>query len=137
MRRTPKELLLALVSYAIASVIFTWPMAMGLGNKLPIDLGDPILTSWLMAWGQESITRGPAGINGIMNAPMFFPNTLVFAFTENLLGLAIPLSPIWFLTHNAALVGGVALLICFTLNGFTAYLLARELKAAPMGAAIA
>jgi hypothetical protein len=133
-RRPGRELLVAFGVFLGLALVFTWPLVAHLGRAVPISSVDPIFTSWILAWGPEGIHRAPLHL---FNAPIFFPHLLTFAITENLLGLSLPLAPVWFLTHNAALLNNVALILSLTLDGFAAYLLARELGAVRIGAGVA
>jgi hypothetical protein len=128
------ELLLALVAFLVLSILMTWPLVVDLGGQVPSDPVDPVFTSWIMAWGPEGLSRNPLKV---FDSPMFYPEPLTLALSENLLGLSVPLSPLWFLTRNPALMNNVAFLLSFTLNGFFAYLLVRNLKAPPLGAGVA
>lgn len=129
-----RELGVACILFAVAAVALTWPVAASLGRAVPIDPGDPLFTSWLMAWGPEGLFFRTADL---FHAPIFHPDPLALAFTENLLGLSIPLSPLWFAAGNPAASGGVALLVSFALNGFSAYVAARGLGASRTGGYVA
>jgi hypothetical protein len=128
------ELLLALVAFLVLSILMTWPLVVDLGGQVPGDPVDPVFTSWIMAWGPQGFFRDPLRV---FDAPMFHPQPLTLGLSENLLGLSLPLSPLWFVTRNAALMNNVAFLLSFTLNGFFAYLLMRKLGAPLLGSAVA
>ena len=58
------------------------------------------------------------------NAPAFYPSPGVFAFSENLLGLAPITAPVIAVTHSALAGYNVAFLLSYLLSGLGAYLLA-------------
>lgn len=100
---------------------------------MPFDLGDPLFTSWLLAWGGEGL-RHPLQL---FNAPMFYPDPLTLMFSENLLGIAVPLAPVWYATKNAVLLNNLALMGSISFNAFGTYLFARKLRISWLGSVVA
>jgi len=107
-----------------AAVYATWPLAGSLGTKAPENLGDPLLSSWMFAWGEHAFFHTPLHL---FNANIFSPERFTFAMSENLLGLSVPLSPITWLAHNPLLTLNIGLLLYLALGGFGMYLLVRHL----------
>ena len=107
MRRFPLLESAALVAYALWAVVITWPLTADLANAVPGDIGDPLEYVWLMGWGAHAITAQPLAL---LDSNMFFPLESTLVFSENLLGLAIPLAPLTRLTGNPMLATNVAIL---------------------------
>ena len=114
-------MLAALLAIAIAA---TYPLAGHLRTHLPHDLGDPVLASWILAWGARAIAS-PA--LPLWDAPSFFPYRHTLAYAEHLLGFAPFTAPLEWLTGNPILVYNVAFLGSFVNAGAGMYLLARTL----------
>jgi hypothetical protein len=115
---------------ACLAIAGTYPLALGLGSRLPSDLGDPLLTVWTLAWDAQRL-RHPfsahGGLRGLWDAPSFFPYSHTLLYSDHLLGVAMFTAPIQWLTGNAVLVYNLAFLASFVLSGAGMYLLARSL----------
>ena len=77
---------LVLLLLAALAVVLTWPAAAHLGSVV-VDLGDPLLTTWILAWDVHALTTAPLRF---LDANMFHPHRWTLAYTEHLLGL-VPL----------------------------------------------
>ena len=44
--------------YVALTVALTWPLAAGIARDVPGDLGDPLFTSWALAWDATHLGRG-------------------------------------------------------------------------------
>ena len=86
--------------------------------------GDPLLNAWILGWDADRLRHG---LSGLWTAPPFYPYPDTLAYSEHLLGIAVPLAPIYWLTGNAVLLYNVALIGSFALAGIGMYLLARDL----------
>ncbi|MDH4063862.1 MAG: DUF2079 domain-containing protein [Acidobacteriota bacterium] len=121
----------ALLLFAGLSVAATWPLARGLGRDVPGDYGDPLFTAWAMAWVSRQAGRALTGhldaITQLWSANQLYPEPAALSLSDHFIAQALPLAPAYWVTHNALLVLGLAYLIAFTLNGFCAWLLAREI----------
>ena len=124
MKTRSVEIALVLVSFACLSLIATYPLVLHLGRALPGDLGDPLFTTWLLGWDADRLRHG---LNGFWNAPILFPSRGATAFSEHMLGIAIFVAPVIWLTGNPVLAYDVAFLLTAVLAGAGMYLLAREL----------
>ena len=47
----------ALLVYAILTVAYTWPVALRIGQLVPHDPGDPLLSTWTLWWNAQARTR--------------------------------------------------------------------------------
>ncbi|MEZ5286969.1 MAG: hypothetical protein R2712_19620 [Vicinamibacterales bacterium] len=106
----------------------TWPLARGLGRDVPSDYGDPLFVAWALAWVCHQtgaiLTGHLDAITGFWQANQLYPEPATLALSDHFLAQALPLAPVYWTTHNALLVLGLAYLVAFTLNGFCTWLLA-------------
>ena len=119
-----KEAAAVVFAFAALSLIATFPLALHLGRVLPGDYGDPLFTSWLLGWDADRLRHG---LRGYWDAPILFPSLNTVAFSEHMLGIAIFVAPIIWLTGNPILGYDVAFLLTYVVAGSGMYLLAREL----------
>ena len=131
---TRKELLVAGLAFTLASVVLTYPVAAQIARALPSDLTDTLLNTWTLAWDADRFRHG---FSGLWDAPIFFPYRHTLAFSENLLGIAIFVAPLEWLSADPILSYNVAFVFEFALAGVAMYLLARELTGNRAAAAVA
>lgn len=118
---------------AVLTCVYTWPIVLHPGSLVAHDRGDPLLVTWILWWSTHAMPLTAAW----WNAPAFYPSTGVFAFSENLLGLAPIAAPIIALTHAPLLAYNAAFLLSYVLCGMGAYLLGFVLTRRHDAAAIA
>jgi hypothetical protein len=106
----------ALVALACA---YTWPLVLHVPSRVAHDRGDPLLVTWILWWSTHAVPLTAAW----WNAPAFYPSTGVFAFSENLLGLAPIAWPIIAITKQPVVAYNAAFLLSFVLSGLGAYFL--------------
>jgi hypothetical protein len=107
---------------ALAAVL-TWPLLPRLGSAVA-DLGDPLLTSWTLAWDLHALRHAPLGL---FDANMFHPHRWTLAYTEPLLGL-LPLAlPVRLAGGDPVLAHNAVLFATFPLAGLTMFWLVRHL----------
>ena len=99
----------------------TWPLAAGLARDVPGDFGDPLFTSWVLAWDATHLGRG------WWSANIFAPQPLALAYSEHFLPQALQALPIYALTRNPILAYNLLFLSTFALSGLGMFLLGREL----------
>jgi len=121
--RVARAIVLACAGYTAAAVAYTWPLAARL-NGVPHDRFDPLLTTWFTWW---SGTQAVPLTERWWNAPMFFPATGVFAFSEHLLGLAPIAAPLTLLTGQPLVGHNVAFIATYVLGALAAHFLAYTL----------
>jgi hypothetical protein len=120
MRRVPSPaVLLATAVYFVLTVLLTWPLILHPGGRVPNDLGDPLLNTWLMAWNARVVPL----TGKWWNAPQFFPADGAMAFSEHLLGLSWITSPVIWLSGNPLLGYNAAFFLSFPLCALSAYFL--------------
>jgi hypothetical protein len=122
LRRTGESLLVAAGLGALA-VLLTWPAARRLGTAAH-DLGDPLLTTWILAWDLHALATAPLRL---FDANMFHPHRWTLAYTDHLLGI-VPLAlPAHLAGASPLLAHNIAWLLTFPLVGLTAFWLVRAL----------
>jgi hypothetical protein len=121
---------LILAVYGLAAVLMTWPVVAQLGTHLPGGGDDVWVHQWTFWWVKESIAKG---YNPLYTHLLFYPEGVSLA-THNFAWLNIaawlPLQAI--VGSNAAY--SLLFIATFALNGFSMYLLARELTGSPPAA---
>ena len=128
-----REPVIVAAAFAAAAVLLTLPLALNLKRALPSDLGDTLLTTWIIGWDADRLRHG---LRGLWDAPIFHPYRGTLAFSETLLGLAIFVAPVYWATADPVLTYNTAFLLSFVIAGVGMYLLARELTGS-RGAAFA
>ena len=115
----PKPLLreLAVAAFYVAlTLYFTWPLAIRLSTGVS-DEGDPLLNAWILDWDCHALVHQPLHL---FDAPIFAPGHLPLAYSENLLGVAVPLFPAWLAGASAITLHGLATLLGFALSAYGA-----------------
>jgi hypothetical protein len=127
---TKRQSVLILIVYGLVSVAMTWPVAAQLGTHLPGGGDDVWVHQWTFWWVKESIVKG---YNPLYTHLLFYPEGVSLA-THNFAWLNIaawlPLQTI--VGSNVAY--SLLFVATFALNGFSMYLLARELTGSPPAA---
>ena len=103
----------------VLTVALTWPLILHPGGRVPNDLGDPLLNTWLMAWNARVLPLTEKW----WNAPQFFPVAGAMAFSEHLLGLSWITTPVIWLSGNPLLGYNAAFFLSFPLCALSAYFL--------------
>jgi hypothetical protein len=100
---------------------YSHPLWRHLTTAVPSDIGDPLLNTWILAWDGHALLTDPAHL---FDANIFFPLKDTLAYSEHLLGTALPMVPILLISGEPVLAYNVAFLTSFMLSGFGLYLLA-------------
>jgi len=115
----------ALILFVLLSLVMTWPLATQLDSGLPGNLGDPLLNSWILERNYQKLLDGD--ISSFFEANIFYPSSLVLAFSEHLLAPTLLTLPIYLVSGNVLLSYNLLLLLSFALSGWGAYLLVKDL----------
>jgi hypothetical protein len=128
-----RELAAVVLAGVALAVVTSWPLVLHLPSRIAPDLGDPVRTSWQIAWVGHAMLHDPLHI---FDANAFYPHPLSLAFSDSLLGYG----PAGFIGSGtvAALVRyNLLFLAAWSLAFVGAYLLARELGLGRLGAGAA
>ena len=121
----PGTHLIAVAAAALVlALVLLYPLPLVLGDALPFNLGDPLLNAWILGWTSE---RLPYALDGVWDAPVFYPNIGTLAYSEHLLGVTIFVAPVYWLTGNGILAHNVAIVLSFVIAAVSMFLLAETL----------
>ncbi|MEI7771409.1 MAG: hypothetical protein WCI67_15570, partial [Chloroflexales bacterium] len=118
--------LIILLGYLALGVVFTWPLALHLGDGviqkggLPVDAGQGVWNLW---WARAALLRGQ---NPFATAYLFYPLRIDLFFQTLSLPNAIMVAPVLLALGPVAAFNTVALL-SFGLGGYFMYRIARAL----------
>ena len=121
----------AAISLAIAAVM-TWPTLKYPRHTIPIDIWDPTLQTWQMAWSGHAMKTDPGQL---WSSNTFFPEQYSFAFSDTLFGY-FPIGMIGDGPVAALVRYNIMFFLLHALAFFGAYVLARQLGARITGAAV-
>src|SRR6185503_3480298 len=126
----PRALLFGLVAcaYVALAVIKTLPLSRTFTTHLPSDLGDPLLTTWIMAWGSHALAHHPLSL---FDANLLYPLDRTLAFSDHLLGVLPIFAPVYAATGNQIAAANTVFLLSFALSAFAAFCLTYMLTSAP------
>ncbi len=127
-RRVLPELAVAAL-FAVLSCAMTWPWAASVAHAVP-DRGDPYLLSWVLAWDFHAAFRAPLHL---FDANIFYPLRHSLAFSNDLLGVFLPLFWLPLLGLGPVAVYGVSALAGFAFTGYAVFRLARTVTGFPPG----
>src|SRR4051812_28852235 len=98
------------------------------------DRGDPLFSMWRMAWVRRQIVTDP---RHLFDANIFYGLPATLTYSDSMILPALAASPLAWLHVHPVVAYNVVLLVTFILSGAAAYVLARALGIAPLGAWIA
>ncbi len=130
MKRTGREFAVFLLFCALTAIM-TWPLVVNFTTALPHPQ-DPAINTWVLDWNFYALLTSPASY---FDANIFHPYRYTLAFSENLLGIALPLFPLYLAGAEPITIYNAAMFLAFALSGYGAYVLAR-LVTGSAGAAI-
>ena len=107
----------------ILTCLLTYPLVWQIGRST-VDTGDSLFNGWVLGWVADRLRHGGAGV---FDAPILYPYAYTLAYSETLLGIAIFVAPVYWLTGNTLLTHNVAVVLSFVLAGSGMYVLARSL----------
>jgi hypothetical protein len=118
-----KKAALVFLIYCGVTIALTYPLILQMGSVLPNDAGDPALNTWILWWNTQTMPLSTEW----WNAPVFFPAPGVISFSENLLGLSLISTPLYWLGAGPQTAYNIVFLLTFALSAFGGYLLGYEL----------
>ncbi len=110
------------------ALALVWPLPTQLAWSLPLGTEEvgtvPKAMAWSFWWQADRLAHG---LTGFWDAPIFHPTPGTFALSEmNVLG-GFLFAPVVWATGSAALAQNLFLILCLTLNGFSATRLLADL----------
>jgi hypothetical protein len=131
LRRLLPELA-TLLFFLLAAVAMTWPLAATLSTAVP-DHGDAYVSTLVMRWVAHALVTDAA----LFELPIFHPARHALAFSEHLIGIALPLVPLYAAGAEPLFVHNLGILLGFALTGYGASVLGRVATGARPGAIVA
>ena len=128
------EVLAVVGGFTALTLALTYPVVREMTRALPGDLGDPLLNAWTLAWDADRLRHG---LQGLWDAPIFYPYPNTLAYSEHLLGIAVLTAPVQWLSGNAVFTYNVAFLLSYVLAGAGMYLLTASLTGNRLAAVVA
>jgi len=119
-RKVGIETLIALAVGLVAAIAVTWPLVTKLGH-IGHDPFDPRFQAWTIDWVQHKL--GSPG--SLFDANIFAPEPHTLAYSDSLLGIAIPLLPLRWLGVSPIGQLNIALLIGMATSAAAGYLFGR------------
>jgi hypothetical protein len=108
-----------LCTYLVLAAVYTHPVLQKSFTGIANDPYDPILNTSILWWNATTLPFSP----GWWSPPHFHPSRDVAAFTENLVGISVIATPIYWLTGSALAAYNICFYLSWALSAFTAYLL--------------
>lgn len=122
-----------LAAGGLLAALLTWPLAAHLTSRIPNDAADPLAEAWEAAWVGHAVLTQPLSV---FSANAFWPEGPSLAFSDSLLGYfpagLVGSGPVAAITRYNLLF-----LFAYALAFAGAALLAREIGARPIAAAVA
>jgi hypothetical protein len=109
--------------FSLLAIVWTWPLAVHLGSRIPHDPGDPILTTWILWWDAQKLPF----TSGWWDPPFLYPLRGGLALSEHLAGISVIATPLQRAGASPLFAYNVCLLLSYSLSGFFAFLLTRRL----------
>ncbi len=115
---------LVVLLYAALTAVMTYPQVTRMSDTVAINDGDPLFSTWRLAWIAHQLPRDPAHL---FNANIFYPERLTLAFSDSMLVPGLMAAPLLWLGVPQLVVYNIMLLSAFALSGATMFLLVRSL----------
>jgi len=115
-----RGLLIAFASYTVVTVALFPGLVLRIGTVLPHDLGDPVLSTWILWWNAHHLPFTAAWWDGMF----FFPMHGALALSDHRVGLAPISSTVQWLGGSPVLAHNVTFLLTFPLCAIAAHALA-------------
>jgi hypothetical protein len=109
----------AALAYGLLTLVQLWPLVVGLGEVVPSDLGDPLLSMWTLWWNATVLPFTSSWWDGLA----FFPGTATLAFSDHRVGLGLIATPIIWLGGSPIVAHNVTFALTFLLSALSAYAL--------------
>ena len=90
-----------LLFFVVVALVLNRELLPHLTDALPGNAGDPMLNAWILSWVSDTAVSSPSAL---WNAPIFHPHPNALAFSEHLIGIAVFVAPIYWLTGDPILL---------------------------------
>lgn len=120
MNRFSVKLAIACGLYLAMAAFKTYPLILQFNSHIAGMLGDPLLVTWIMAWGVHALTTDPSNL---FQANINYPADNSLAFSDHLLGLLPIFAPFYLGTGNPVLAHNGVFFFSFVMCGISMFLL--------------
>jgi hypothetical protein len=131
-RSTLREGIAVAVGAVAAAIAFTWPLVLHLNTKAR-DLIDTLFQAWTIEWVQHALSHGM----NPYDANIFAPEKTSLAYSDTMLGVAIPTFPLRWLGMTPIGVLNVTIIVGLAASAAAAYVFARLVTGSRLVAAVA
>jgi len=125
-----REYLLVIILFALAAIVFTWPLILHVHDGILGGYGDHLLNTWIISWDAKTIFSHPTRL---FQGNIMYPSRDVLAYSEHLFTLGILAAPIYFVSGNPILAYNILLFLGLVFSAFGCYLLIKELTGSRWG----
>ena len=115
--------LAALILFAGAAVLHSWPLAGAPGRLARLDNHDAELNTWIIAWIAHALPRQPLNL---FEAPILHPERHTLAFSEHMFVPAVMGAPLLWAGVSPVMVYNLLIIAGLALSGWAMYLLMRR-----------
>ena len=129
-----KTNLISLILFTVLTLLMTYPLILNMGSGVR-DLGDPLLSSWILAWNVQRVIN--LDFQNIFNGNIFYPHKKTIAYSEFLLTQSLISLPVLLTTKNPIFAQNFVFLFSFLTSGLGMYFLARYLTKNNFGGIVA
>jgi hypothetical protein len=112
--------LIILLVFTLLTFGLTYPVIFRVNSAVFSVYGDPLLTTWILAWDVHKLFSDPLNL---FHANIFYPHRNVLAYSENLLASSLLVAPVLKISQNPILAYNVIFLFSFIFSGFGTYFL--------------
>ena len=119
-QRSRRAVVLAACAYLLIGVVYTHPVLQRSFVGIANDPYDPILNASILWWNATTMPFTTEW----WTPPHYYPAKDIAAFTENLAGISVLATPIYWLTGSALAAYNICFVLSWPLSAFSAYLLA-------------
>lgn len=123
----------ALLAYAAVTVLLTWPLVRVLGEAVPSDLGDPLMSISILWWNAQSMPFTDEWWRG----NFFFPGLDNLTLSDHRVGLGLFATPIMWMGGSPLHAYAIMFLLTFFLSAAAAYALGWTLTSSRGAAFVA
>jgi hypothetical protein len=123
----------AALLYVALTLLLAYPLSVDPGRRVLSSGPDTTLFMWTLSWDAHAFVRRPLSI---FEANIYYPEPDTLAYSENLIGSAVLVAPVLWLTGNPALAMNLVALLSCVLCGLGVYVLARRVGIGAAGAAL-
>lgn len=120
--------------YAVLTAVMTYPQVRLIETAVGLDHGDPLFSTWRLAWIAHQLVRDPLHL---FNGNIFHPEPGTLAFSDSMLVPALMAAPLLWAGLPQLVVYNIMLLSAFVLSGAAMFLLVRSLTGNVIGALVA